>query len=96
MSVTERESGSVADRADILSDPTPMDPDGSTGLASAGPADLLAAGPADLLADGVARPAGDAGGYPAERAACVGHVRWYVFTSRNEQRRAYRRPAELV
>ncbi len=49
MSAPEPESGSVVDRADIVSDPTPMDPDGSIGSA-----DLLAAGSADLLTDGSA------------------------------------------
>lgn len=38
-------------------------------------------GSAGGRADGVARSAGDAGGHRAERAACVRHVRWYVFTS---------------
>ena len=49
MSAPERESGSIVGQADIVSDPTPMDPEGSTGLASAGSADLLAAGPTESL-----------------------------------------------
>jgi sigma-B regulation protein RsbU (phosphoserine phosphatase) len=49
MSVPERESGPATGRADIVSDPTPVDPDGSTGLASTAPADLLAAGLTESL-----------------------------------------------
>jgi sigma-B regulation protein RsbU (phosphoserine phosphatase) len=54
MSVPERQSGPVVGRADIVSDPTPRDPDGWTALASAGSGDLLAAGSGDLLAAGPA------------------------------------------
>jgi serine phosphatase RsbU (regulator of sigma subunit) len=49
MPVTERESGSIVGRADIVSEPTPMDPAGSTGLASTGSADLLADGLTESL-----------------------------------------------
>jgi sigma-B regulation protein RsbU (phosphoserine phosphatase) len=53
MSGPERESRSVVGRADIVSDPTPMEPDRLTGSA-----DLLAAGSADLSADGLAESLG--------------------------------------
>jgi hypothetical protein len=49
MSVSERQSDLVTGRADIVSDPTPVDLDGSTGLASTAPADLLAAGLTESL-----------------------------------------------
>jgi serine phosphatase RsbU (regulator of sigma subunit) len=63
MSIPERGSRPLTGRADIVSDPTPMDPDGSTGLASTGLdstglADLRAGGRADLRAGGLAESLG--------------------------------------
>ena len=49
MSAPQPESGFVVGQADIVSDPTPIDPQASTGLASAGSADLLAAGLTESL-----------------------------------------------
>ncbi len=49
MSAPQTESGSVVGQADIVSDPTPIDPQGSTGLLAAGSADLLAAGLTESL-----------------------------------------------
>jgi len=49
MSAPESESGPVVGRADIASDPTPMDPEGSAGLASTGSAGRLAGGLAEAL-----------------------------------------------
>ena len=49
MPVSERATGPGTGRADIVSDPTPVEPDQSTGLASTAPADLLAAGLTESL-----------------------------------------------
>src|ERR1700689_2648381 len=49
MSIPERESGPGTGRADIVSDPTPVEPDEAPGLASTAPADLLAAGLTESL-----------------------------------------------
>jgi serine phosphatase RsbU (regulator of sigma subunit) len=66
MPVPEHQSGPVVSRADIVSDPTPVDPDrwtalalaGSAELPAAGLADRLAAGPADRLAAGLTESLG--------------------------------------
>jgi len=49
MFAPERASGPVIGPVDIVSDPTPVEPGGWTGLASTGPAELLAAGLTETL-----------------------------------------------
>ena len=49
MSAPERASDLITGPVDIVSDPTPVEPDGLTGLASTGPAGMLAAGLTESL-----------------------------------------------
>ena len=80
MSVPERASGPGTGRADIVSDPTPMDPDESSGLASTAPADLLAAG----LTESLGRLAMLAGAALSAPQASVMFAGTYLINGKND------------
>jgi putative methionine-R-sulfoxide reductase with GAF domain len=83
MSVPERASGPGTGRADIVSDPTPMDPDESSGLASTAPADLLAAG----LTESLGRLAMLAGAALSAPQASVMFAGTYLINGKNDAAR---------